>query len=151
MGWRREKAAAAFTLPDGRVVARFKGGDKPQPGSTATFQWNKAKHFLAGSPGVMLHFGFNGFSLTGGKVVLRKAEGQPADGDNDWLETEVAIPRHAYVLDFVLSDEAQGRWDNNDRKDFALLLGAGEFWGSRSHRLRFPFLRFRLHGRGLFS
>lgn len=78
---------------------------------------------LFAPPQVIMHFGFNGFSLTGGKAVLRRAEAEPKDDANDWFQLEIAVPKHAYVLDFVFSDGGQGQWDNNDRKDYAALLG----------------------------
>eukprot|EP00249_Psilotum_nudum_P022055 c28356_g1_i1 orf=2-3733(+) len=97
----------------------FQGGD------IVKLFYNRACRSLASSDEIWIHGGYNNWQETVsivGKLSTSNTEG------GDWWSIDVAVPEHAYVLNWVFADGPPGKaivYDNNYYQDFHALVPNG--------------------------
>ena len=123
-GMRKEGVPDGQLMKDGRVIFKTDRGVKP---GTTYMMFNKALNPIGGEGRIRLHVGFNkfaqGFEYD---IVMDEVKGAPKDHENYWFGAQIQIPRTAYTVDMVVSDDAKEHWDNNDGNDYRLLVEGGE-------------------------
>ena len=109
----------------GRLICKTSTGDAGVAGSTERVFWNKALNPIGGDDAekLIMHVGFNGWMRgVEEKLTLVRATGETRDENNDWWVADVPIRPSASVLDFVISDEDEMAWDNNENADYRLAM-----------------------------
>ena len=120
-GMRKEGATRGTIVKDGRDVVKTER--KLVSGEKCTLLFNKAYNPIGGEGKIVAHVGFNKFAMgMEQRLVMELVKGAKVDDNNYWWGVEVDVPPTAYTMDFVISDEEEENWDNNDGNDYRLMV-----------------------------
>ena len=108
-----------------------------EPGKVVTLFYDAAAGHLAGCGNLVLHWGCNAWSTKGFENLFEEEAasggGSEKGGKAEWHSVSIEIPKHAVVLDFVVS--SNGRYDNNLGLDYHFPVdreeNLQEFWAKQ--------------------
>lgn len=105
----------------GCFICKIFTGDAGVVGSTERVFWNKVLNFIGGDDveKFIMYVGFNGWMCgVEEKLMFVCVMGEMRDENNDWWVVDVSIRFSASVFDFVILDEDEMVWDNNENVDY---------------------------------
>lgn len=116
-------------VPSGRIMVLYHDGvadecvkvspEKPVIGEKVTITYNASDRPLNGASQISIHWGYDGWISSGIQTTPMFSI-----GGNKW-EVVLTVPSDAKnTMEFVFTD-GNGKWDNNDGKDWSAALSSG--------------------------